>query len=215
MNKVDKFKFFVYSIKQVLLPQDNFYSKEINKTSLYSSINISKNKSSNVNSSNQDFQLTKTVKEKKENPFENKIKMLNQNQNVMLKPGKKEESKKPEFQKIKPNTKDNSKKEETKKPAATTQNNKIASMISRLEGMGARLPGMMGGKPPMHLNKPKENKDLLSKSVFVPSTNESENTQKPKQQETNKNKQNMNSNSNISKKEDTNYKGKYKLNYLF
>ena len=210
-NKVDKFKFFVYSIKQFLLPQDNFYSKEATKLSLYSSINASKAKSSNPNSSiNQEIQMNKTVREQKDNPFANKGKMLNTSQNVMLKPVKNEENKKPEFKKINPAT--SNKKEEIKKSAAGAQNNKIASMISKLEGMGARFPGMMGGRPPMHMNKPKEGKDLLSKSVFVPSTNESESNQKPKQQETPSNKSNMNTNNNITKKEEA-YKGKYKLNY--
>ena len=212
-NKVDKFKFFVFSIKQFLLPQDNFYSKEASKLSLYSSINVSKAKSSNPNYSvNQDFQITKTVKDQKDNPFSNNVKMLNSSQNTMLKPVKKEENKKSEFKNVNPITKDNSKKEEGKKPATAAQNNKIASMISKLEGMGARFPGMMGGRPPMNMNKPKEDKDLLSKSVFVPSTYESESNQKPKQQETNSKKSNMNSNNNTAKKEES-FKGKYKLNY--
>ena len=176
-NMSDKLRTLLLNIKEQILPQDNFYSEDIKtskKMSVHCSINVNTSNTTSLNSSgvsplqmNKTFSdmdnisTQKTEQEKKHNPF----KMLNPSQNVMLKPAKKEDNNKNELQRIKTMSSTN-KKEEPKKPGTSSQNSKISSMISKLEGMGARFPGMIG-RPPPQFNKPKENKDSLSKSVIV------------------------------------------------
>ena len=128
MNKYEKFKSLEKVIKQSLLPQDNFYSKEIkNKLPISNSININALKT-----------IQKNEKEKKPNP----IKISNANSN-----NKNEKEKEKKLN----NTINN---EENKKPIKSGQNKKISSMVSKLEG---KLPFMMGGRPSNPMIKPKEN----------------------------------------------------------
>ena len=224
-NMSDKLKTLIKFVKQQLIPQDNFYSEEVtlkNKP-VSSPKDVNESKTTSLSSSvKSNLQPTKTIntknnqsniKEKKPNAFEIKMKMLNASQNVMLKPIKKEDNKKNEFQKIKTiSNNTSSKKEEPKKPITSSQNNKVSSLINKLEGMGGRLPGM--GRPPQ-FNKPKDNKDILSKSVFLPKPNPIETKQ---EKEINKHipaNKNVFQNTNIqakseTKKENNNYK--YKIN---
>ena len=146
MNKYDKFKSLEKVIKQTLLPQDNFYSREIkNKLPICNSINLNALKT-----------IQKNEKDKKPNP----IKFTNQSA------FKKEENKKKEKEKEKKNNTINN--EEIKKPVKAGQNKKISSMISKLEG---KFTGMMGGRPSNPMIKPKDN---LTKSVYVPNQNNSQ-----------------------------------------
>ena len=138
-HSLDKFKNLQNMLRPLILPQENFYSEE--------KIPINKMNSGQINDSPNTPKKSSLQNDK--NPKKTEEKKTNFNKIQMPKPT--------------PNT---NKKEEDKKPT-TKGNSKVASMISKLEGMGNRLPGMMGGKPPMMI-KPKEKKDL-SKSVFVPS----------------------------------------------
>ena len=221
-NMTDKLKTLLTYIKQQILPQDNFYSEEKipYRITISTSINVNASNTTNLKSpgisnlnhtktfSNKDNQnnAQKTEQEKKQNPF----KMLNPNQNIMLKPVKKEDNKKNELKKVKTISSQN-KNEEAKKPT-TSQNNKISSMISKLEGMGAKFPGMMG-RPLPQSNKPKENKENFSKTVFVPNQDSSE-KESNKTSPLNKSVFQSTNNSSIVKSESS--KGnscKYKINF--
>lgn len=141
--------------------------------------------------------------------MEIKKQILNENKNVMLKPIKKEDN-------LKPDSRNIPQKDDSKKQTISGQPSKISSIISKLEGMGGRIPGMMGQRPSAQF-KPKQGKDALSKSVLVFSEETS------KEEKTNLNKT-INEGSrpmtstkyNISKNasnEESNFKSKYKLKF--
>ena len=164
-NKIIHFKSLEKIIKQILLPQDNFYSKEIilsnNDNSSNSIINTK-----NINELNK-------PQNKKLNTNENKKKMLNSSVNNMQKPIKKEDNKKNEKKNFGINSYSNKnyhKKEEPKKPInAGAKNNKISSLISKMETLGeGKFPGI---GPKKYQNKVNDSKNNLSKSVMVFSTN--------------------------------------------
>ena len=90
-NKIIHFKSLEKIIKQILLPQDNFYSKEI--------ILSNNNNSSNSITTKNINELNKP-QNKKPNTNENKNKMLNSSVNNMQKPIKKEDNKKNEKKKF-------------------------------------------------------------------------------------------------------------------
>ena len=199
-SQIINFKNLEKTIKHLLLPKDNFYSEEIiTNNNLTSSLKapIQTNKNN----------CQKKEPEKKDNHDQNKSKVVNPNSHQMLKPTKKEDNKKNE--KTTTNTK-TTKKEEPKKQQASG-NSKIASMISQLEGMGNKFPGM-GPRPQLHSNKTKDN---LSKSVLVPYTTPNPSAEKGKTSNKNSSKEiNTNSNSNTTNTSINNSSSK-KLNDLY
>ena len=134
-NKIDRFKPLEKAIRTILLPQDNFYSKEmkINQTPANSAVN--KVCTMNENSSSEILKNLKSGGELKDslkkshfaNNTGNKVKMLDPNAYPILKGIKNEE--KTDKGKIHP-------------PMQLSQNNKVSSMISKLEGLKFKLPGM-------------------------------------------------------------------------
>ena len=176
-SQIINFKNLEKTIKHLLLPKDNFYSEEkITNNNLTSSVKAPKENNKNNNH-------TKGP-ESKDNHNQNKSKMINPHSNQMLKPTKKEDNKKNE------KSTTNTKKEEPK-IQKISGNSKIASMISKLEGMGNKFPGM-GGRNPIQTNK---NKDILSKSVFVPATIPNPPREKGTISNKNSNKEEINTNS--------------------
>ena len=184
MNKYDKFKTLEKTIKHILLPQDNFYSKEkkSNKTPIANSINLNFSKANDLNSP-----IGK--------PFENtKQKIEKLQSNMASKPMKKE-----------------NKNEETKKPANSGQNSKFSSMVSKLEGRF--MGGMMGGKPPFMTNKNNLSKTIFvpsqdnnqNKNKEPEANNNNNNSSK----HNNNNNQSLNTKENLNNK---NNNTSYKLN---
>ena len=216
--KPDKFKNLTRTIRELLLPQDNFYSEKIvsyNKIPISGSINVYSSNSSNkpsleIPKANNNQQ--KKNLDKKANIMEIKKQILNANKNAMLKPIKKEEN----FKKGSGNI---NKKDDSKKPINLGHPSKFSSMISKLEGMGEKIPGFKGQRPSAQF-KPKDAKDALSKSVLITSENPSNKNNTILNKSINegnrpitstKSNTIVNSNISVNKKEDSNFKSKYKL----
>ena len=177
---LDKFKNLEKMINGLILPQENFYSEEklpVKKLNMSSIFNDNSNTPSKTTSQDNDNNVAKN---QENTPTNNETKMQ------MPKPN--------------PSPVKNSNKKADAKIPITHQNNKLASMISKLEGMGNRLPGMMSGKPPMMIKNPKDKKDL-SKSVFVPSLMSNQNFDQDDNNEVS-NVKSINQNSNNNKQID-------------
>ena len=168
------FKALEKTIKHILLPQDNFYLKanNNNENTIHSTPSL-KDKNENFPKTNNDSMQNKQKSEK--DSFANKIKMLNSSVNMKSNTTKIEDKKNEQKNK---NTgisaygsKKDTQKFEPQKQIKASGNNKISSMISKLQNMsGGKLPGMMGPKPETFKPHKENNEGVnLSKSVMVSS----------------------------------------------
>ena len=193
------FKALEKTIKQILLPQDNFYlqGKNNNDNTTIQSTSGLNNKNENPHKTTNDNNQNKTNLEK------DKIKMnasINAKSNIIKIDDKKNEQKNNVTGISAYGNKKDTQKFEPKKQIKVGGNNKISSMISKLQNMsGGKFPGMMGPKPETFKpQKTIDEKSNLSKSVMVSSPinlNNSSNEKKTKNDIGNVNKNNISSQS--------------------
>jgi hypothetical protein len=164
------FKALEKTIKQILLPQDNFYlqGKNNNDNTNIQSTSGLNNKNENPHKTTNDNNQNKTNLEK------DKIKMnasINAKSNIIKIDDKKNEQKNNVTGISAYGNKKDTQKFEPKKQIKVGGNNKISSMISKLQNMsGGKFPGMMGPKPETFKpQKTIDEKSNLSKSVMVSS----------------------------------------------
>jgi len=165
------FKALEKTIKQILLPQDNFYLQGKNNND-----NTTTHNTSGLNNKNENpSKTTNDNMQNNPNSEKDKIKMLNASVNVKSNTikidDKKTEQKKNNAGISAYGNKKDTQNFEPKKQIKVGGNNKISSMISKLQTMsGGKFPGMMGPKPePFKSHKTNDENDNLSKSVMASS----------------------------------------------